>query len=243
MESEELQRRIHNGDRAAFGILFDAYSRTVYSRALSSLDYSSEQAKEVVKAVFITVYQDIRAADAPFDVAARITRLTDMESAAVLRRAAAQPVNDRAQQNVERAQQNVERAQPQDEHAQPQAGDVRPAQTQPAYAPNPPQTAQSDRPLAQTEAPVPAPEQPAAPAADATIPAEPDPAAQPAPKARRGKGARLRDVIVTVLICVLFACFLWVLAGILMDSGVLPVLDLGYSWFNGAVYPLFKLGA
>ena len=37
--------------------------------------------------------------------------------------------------------------------------------------------------------------------------------------------------------------FLWIVAGILMDLGILPYYDLGFAWFNANLYPLFTLGA
>ena len=32
---------------------------------------------------------------------------------------------------------------------------------------------------------------------------------------------------------------LWVIAGLLMDMGFLPYIDMGYSWFNMNIAPWF----
>ena len=38
---------------------------------------------------------------------------------------------------------------------------------------------------------------------------------------------------------IVLVIFLWVLADILMYKGILPGVDLGYSWFNGHLFQLF----
>lgn len=58
-------------------------------------------------------------------------------------------------------------------------------------------------------------------------------AAGPARK-RRGGRAALLCVLVAMTVCVL-----WVMAGLLMDVQALPKIDLGYDWFNTAVFHLF----
>lgn len=49
-----------------------------------------------------------------------------------------------------------------------------------------------------------------------------------------------KSVAVRVLLILFLLLFVWVLAGILMDLGVLPKINLGYSWFNANVFPLFR---
>ena len=77
---------------------------------------------------------------------------------------------------------------------------------------------------------------------EATLPPEPV-SVQPAsiahaagPACKRRGGGRV------ALLCILVAmtaCVLWVMAGLLMDVQALPRLDLGYDWFNTAVFQLF----
>ena len=43
------------------------------------------------------------------------------------------------------------------------------------------------------------------------------------------------------LLILLLLILLWVLAGVLMDVQLIRAYDLGYSWFNETIYPLFSL--
>ena len=51
----------------------------------------------------------------------------------------------------------------------------------------------------------------------------------------RRKGSRVYWVIFVIVLVI----FLWVLADILMYKGILPGIDLGYSWFNEHLFQLF----
>lgn len=47
---------------------------------------------------------------------------------------------------------------------------------------------------------------------------------------------------VSIVLLVLFLLLLlWIVAGFLMSMDILPAIDLGYSWFNEAILPLFDL--
>ena len=81
MVAEDLQYKIHQGDREAFKTLFDGYAKGVYLRALELLETDSA-ARDVVKQVFSRLYQDLRTAPGPFDVEERLHRLTDSAVAA-----------------------------------------------------------------------------------------------------------------------------------------------------------------
>ncbi len=47
--------------------------------------------------------------------------------------------------------------------------------------------------------------------------------------------------VVTALIFVFLALFIWIAVGILMDLGILTRIDLGFAWFNDNIFPLFQL--
>ena len=47
--------------------------------------------------------------------------------------------------------------------------------------------------------------------------------------------------MVTALIFVFLALFIWIAVGILMDLGILTRIDLGFAWFNENIFPLFQL--
>ena len=52
----------------------------------------------------------------------------------------------------------------------------------------------------------------------------------------RNKGLFIFCIILNVILILIL---LWFLGGLLVNLGVLPDIDLGYSWFNAHIYPLF----
>ena len=56
------------------------------------------------------------------------------------------------------------------------------------------------------------------------------------------KDAGEKYVLFGFLLFLLIVCIMilgWAIVGILMDIGWIPYMDLGYSWFNETIYPLF----
>ena len=80
---------------------------------------------------------------------------------------------------------------------------------------------------------------PSAPEADAPrtdeSPSDAPRADAPKPTHRRGWVALLIVLIVIGVVA------LWIGAGFAMTGGILPYFDLGYSWFNRVIFPLFPL--
>ena len=56
-----------------------------------------------------------------------------------------------------------------------------------------------------------------------------------APKPRN-KGLFIFCIILNIILILIL---LWFLGGLLVNLGIRPDIDLGYSWFNGHIYPLF----
>lgn len=54
-------------------------------------------------------------------------------------------------------------------------------------------------------------------------------------------GMRAGHVLGLIALIVFFLVFAWALCGILMSLGLLPTIDLGYSWFDRTVFRLFLL--
>ncbi len=52
----------------------------------------------------------------------------------------------------------------------------------------------------------------------------------------RSKGLFIFCIILNVILILIL---LWFLGGLLINLGVLPEFDLGYTWFNSHIYPLF----
>ncbi len=55
-------------------------------------------------------------------------------------------------------------------------------------------------------------------------------------KKPRNKGLFIFCIILNIILILIL---LWFLGGLLVNLGVLPDIDLGYSWFNAHIYPLF----
>ena len=93
MISNQLQYRIHLGDRDAFCQLFSAYGREVYLTALEELG-DPAAARNAAKQVFLRLQRELRAATGPMDVETRIGLLAKAEiaNAAAAQDAAAQPL-------------------------------------------------------------------------------------------------------------------------------------------------------
>lgn len=56
------------------------------------------------------------------------------------------------------------------------------------------------------------------------------------PHKRQNKGLFVFCIIINIILILIL---LWFLCGLLVNLGVLPSIDLGYTWFNGHIYPLF----
>ncbi len=59
---------------------------------------------------------------------------------------------------------------------------------------------------------------------------------KPKKKKHRNKGLFVFCIIINVILILLL---LWFLFGLLVNLGILPNIDLGYTWFNDTIYPLF----
>ena len=57
----------------------------------------------------------------------------------------------------------------------------------------------------------------------------------PTPRRKKSSGS----ILFSVFLCLMCVVFLWVAVGLLMEFGVFPAVDLGYTWFNSTVFRLF----
>lgn len=67
---------------------------------------------------------------------------------------------------------------------------------------------------------------------------KPDMAVAPAKKQKGKAGTIFFTIAFSVLVLGIFVA-LWVILGLLMDLGIMPEVDLGYSWFNAHLFPWF----
>ena len=78
MITNELQKRIHFGERDAFLAVYEEYGHGVYAAAVKALCQDAP-AKSVVKQTFLTLYEEILTDTEDFDIPVRIRELTERE--------------------------------------------------------------------------------------------------------------------------------------------------------------------
>ena len=78
MITNDLQNRIHFGDRDAFLAIYEEYGRGVYAAALHALG-KDDLARNAVKQAFLTLYQEILTGTEDFDIPVRIRELAERE--------------------------------------------------------------------------------------------------------------------------------------------------------------------
>ena len=76
MITNDLQNRIHFGDREAFLAIYQEYGRGVYTVAHNALS-SESLAKSAVKQTFLTLYEEILTKTEDFDIPVRIREIAD----------------------------------------------------------------------------------------------------------------------------------------------------------------------
>ncbi|MEG1525522.1 MAG: hypothetical protein RRZ24_05170 [Clostridia bacterium] len=222
MITDDLQFHIHSGDREAFKQLYAAYAKDIYLCALNVFTNQTD-AREVVKKVFISIHQELLEAPGPIDVESRLLQLTN---SAISARRTYQTIAAGQEQRAS----NVWKTQPgfnttatvPDQSAfvpAPQRSDVLPPSSASVLS----SASASPQPSKPAPAGVPMPERQEH--ARAII--------RSAPPRRRG------NVMNVLLILLLSLLFIWILVGILMDAHLIPAYDLGYTWFNTQIYPLF----
>lgn len=78
MITNDLQKRIHFGDREAFLAVYDEYGHGVYAAALKALK-TEALAKSAVKQTFLSLYEELLIESEDFDIPVRIRELTEHE--------------------------------------------------------------------------------------------------------------------------------------------------------------------
>ena len=78
MITNDLQNRIHFGDREAFLAIYHEYGPGIYTAAKKVLP-SESLAKNAVKQAFLTLYEEILTETEDFDIPVRLRELTERE--------------------------------------------------------------------------------------------------------------------------------------------------------------------
>ena len=220
MISNEIQERIHNGDMDAFRVLYAEYSKAVYNTAFYSLK-DDEKARQVVKEVFLTVYDELHAQVLGGKLDARFTQIT----ADCIRtmRLTEGDLNSRVE--TPRVIGKHETVAAPTRREQPVIEDVLP------------QSAKTSAPVQENREDEATRLRAEALEREAALPPtkKDDPLPEASPK-RGGVGF----VLLTALIVLLLIGLLWIAVGIMMNLGWLPAADLGYQWFDSHLFPLFS---
>lgn len=221
MITNTLQKRINAGDREAFKAVYSEYGRGVYLAAQKALG-SESAARSVVKQAFLNLHSELLNAADDVDIPVRIRELTDHEL--LLMKIIAQRGTLGEEESEAIASCGAANCEPSPEQSSAR-GAFEEGEESAAGGQLPP----LERP------PVPeAAKEEADEIAALKERLKEAPAARPRTRGQRG--------VVTVLIFLLLLLG-WVLAGILMQAGVIPACDLGYRWFDQNIYSLFGLFA
>ncbi|NLI53981.1 MAG: hypothetical protein GX417_06580 [Clostridiales bacterium] len=203
MITNDLQMRIHLGDREAFHAVYNEYGPGVYAAACSAL-HTEEAAKRAVKQTFLLLYEEILAKTDDFDIPVRIRELAEKEL--LLIRFVSGDVDASALQCESCPDPETLSARGAFSAWQDAAFELSPLEREIAKRkPSKSVFTHSHRKELEKER-------------------------------KRGRFWRVLSILILLLL-------LWVLAGVLMASGYLPAIDLGYGWFSRTVFPLFPFGA
>ncbi len=112
---------------------------------------------------------------------------------------------------------------------------------QPRFKQNDPKPQSKQPPQEQYRRPVTTKEESkrAAAATRTTKPAPQQTDKQPARTVEPFKKKLSINWIVIVVICLVLSSVTWIVVGLLTTNGIIPGVDLGYTWFNQNVFPLF----
>ncbi len=238
MITNDLQKRIHNGDREAFRTIYSEYGRGVYLNALKTLGNETD-AHNVVKQTFLNLHHELLRAGENIDIAACIQELANNEL--LLMEILSSKSGEQAASVVVAKRQTA----PQKEASfETRTAPVKPEEDEPVREavrrPRHERVSfddEDDTGLDSTE-PLPAFDR-----ARTYMQADDEMNLRMREQERASKQSRRGRGFGRFLLILFLLILLWVAAGILMDFGFIPQLNLGYAWFNMHIFPLFTLGA
>ncbi len=206
MITNDLQNRIHFGDREAFLAVYKEYGRGVYAAARKALP-SDSLAQAAVKQTFLTLHEEILSGTEDFDIPVRIRELAEREI--------------HLMRTLDRAQGAAAAAQGDPEDAPADAGEL---SARGAFAEDEavlPQLPQLERERARNKRH----KTKAQPVVKQSVEQPPS-----APEAYAQK--KKSDIFWKILLVLIDIFLIWIFAGILMALGYLPAVDLGYTWVH-----------
>ena len=198
MIENDLQNRIHFGDREAFLAVYQEYGPGAYAAAKKALA-SESLAKSAVKQAFLTLYEEILTQPEDFDIPVRIRELIEREIT-LLRLVSGEA--SLTEEVLPSARQILD----------PEQFSARGAFAD--QADSLPSLPSLERKRAFRR-----------------------PRKGLFMRGKKRENAYAQTPLIWKILLVLVDLFLlWVLAGMLMGLGYLPIVDLGYSWLSRALY-------
>ena len=222
MDFKEYSRQIASGNREAFLDFCRQYKDVVYQSAFARLG-DEEDARRASRNIFYNVYEQLRDSAPPQGsfytwldslVAAECEKWmspTPQESFSPSRRKIVE------QESVQQGSPDAVglASSPKEESPEPQLF------FQASSKPAPPSYQRNTRPPRSQNREI----------FDAAFPEK--------KKKRKRKRHPFLSALVTFLLICIALILAWALVGVLMRLNILPLHDLGYSWFNANIYPLF----
>ena len=197
MIENDLQNRIHFGDREAFLAVYQEYGPGAYAAAKKALS-SDSLAKSAIKQAFLTLYEEILTQPDDFDIPVRIRELTEREITLLRLVSGETSMTDRLVSDGEEIA---------PEHFSARGAFADQADSLPRL---PSLERKRAYPRARKRL---------------FLHAKP-----------RAAASAQTPLVWKILLVLVDLFLLWVLAGMLMGLGYLPVVDLGYSWFSKALH-------
>ncbi|MBQ6425261.1 MAG: hypothetical protein IJK14_02520 [Clostridia bacterium] len=245
MFQDELQRRIHYGDKDAFRELYNRYSRDVYSLVYTALG-DADTSRNSIKQVFMKLYRELIQTEDDLDLAERLSALTNEEIR--LARILSGDFSKDALQVLYTV--SVDR--------DPDTGDTmmrvrsrmmaeedggnkllfpEPSGTEIAESGHRRDALPEERYIAEEKR--------------KSVPKKETGEKLQRPESRKDEqyvGLDLKkekkrggSTAVLIILILFVLAFLWLLTGILMDLKIIPFADLGFSFFNRHVFEFFKI--
>lgn len=203
MISNDLQNRIHFGDREAFLAIYHEYGPGALAAAQDALP-TEALAKNAVKQAFLTLYEEILTETEDFDIPVRIRELTEQEINLLRLVSGAGSLDERLALAAEMAD------------VAPEFSSARGAFSGSAASlPNLP-SLERERSFRR-------------------------PRKGLYQRAKKKPNPYAQVPLFWKIVLVLFDLFLlWILVGMLMGLGYLPIVDLGYSWLSRMLFDLMQ---
>ncbi len=238
MITNDLQKRIHDGDREAFRTIYAEYGRGVYLNALKTLGNETD-ARNVVKQTFLNLHHELLRSSENIDISTRIRELADNELL-LLEILDSKTLTQAASSAAPKRQAPPPKEEPSEKRFTPAGPPNRDSAQEPVRRPRRERVSFDDDDDAATddgESLPPLDRTRTYTQADGEADLRTREQDRAAKQSRRGRGVGRFLLILLLLI------LLWVVAGILMDFTFIPHVDLGYGWFNVHIFPLFTFGS